>query len=278
MALVSRVLTNTAKAAALLAILLGSTSRFAPHLFFKVPNIGFILFAMTGGSPIPPYIVQEPYSESNRDWLKQDDVIVSVGAKSGTTWMLFCSHQIRVKGNDEKYPFTDVSLSTPWPGLIQTPGATWESQREQMNSTILPDGTRMKDYWDHEDYPFRVFKSHDNAETYGDLVGGDKVKFLVMTRNGLDVVASLIPFFDSQTDEFRHMWGNFPPKGSGDKRQDAETWMSSLLPGGIMDHLYFPFVNTWWKVKNEKNVLLLHYADAKKDLKGNSAQSIELIV
>lgn len=263
-----KLLTYLAVVMATVAITVGSTAKFAPHLFFKVPNIGFILYAMTGGTPIPPYIVQDPFSEKNRGWLKKDDVIVSVGAKSGTTWMLYCSHQIRVKGNDEKYPYTDVSLSTPWPGFIQTPGATWESQMEQMNTTILPDGTRLKDYWDHDDYPFRVFKSHDRAEVYGDLIGGEKVKFIVMARNGLDVVSSLIPFFDSHTDEFRHMWGNFPPKGSGDVRKDAETWMTSVLPGGMLSNLYFDFVNSWWSVRNEKNVLLLHYSDAKKDLPG----------
>lgn len=223
---------KVAKSVAILAIVIGGTARFAPHLFFKIPNVGFILFAMTGGSPIPPYIIQDPYTEKNRHWLKQDDVIVSVGAKSGTTWMLFCSHQIRVKGNDEKHPYTDVSLSTPWPGLVQTPGAIWDSQREQMNTTVLPDGTKMKDYWDHEDYPFRVFKSHDPPEAYGDLIGGDKVKFLVMSRNGLDVVASLVPFFDSHTDEFRQMWGNFPPRGSGNILHDSEMWLLSVLPGG----------------------------------------------
>ena len=50
------------------------------------------------------------------------DVIISGGVKAGTTWMLFCSHQIRVKGNDEKYPFLDHSVTTPWPGFVENPG------------------------------------------------------------------------------------------------------------------------------------------------------------
>lgn len=258
----------TAAIVAMVAIALGSIASLAPHLFLKVPRIGFILFALTGG-PIPPFIVQEPFAKGARGWLKKDDVIVSVAAKSGTTWMLFCSHQIRVKGNDEKHPFIDPSISTPWPGFIHTPGENWEIQREKMNSTILPDGTRLKDYWDHDDYPFRVFKSHDLPEVYGDLIGGNSgIKFLAMSRNGLDTVASMVPFFDNHSDEFRRLWGNFPPPMTGTMREEAAIRMKQLLPGGILSHAYFKYVNSWWKVKNEKNVLFLHYSDAKKDLSG----------
>jgi hypothetical protein len=273
-------MTNRTKTAALIVALvgitLGSIANFAPHLFFKVPKIGFLLFAITGGSPIPPYITQEPFEKNNHQtWLKNNDVIVSTGAKSGTTWMLYCSHQIRVKGDDEKYPFGDVSFATPWPGLIQTPGDNWDIQREKLNSTILSDGTRLKDYWDHEDYPFRIFKSHDTPEAYGDLIGDHdsssgtaSVKFLAMSRNGLDVVASLVPFFPSHSDKFRKMWGNFPPPAAGTMQQEASIRIQQLMPGGMLDHLYFEYVNAWWKARNEKNVLLLHYSDAKRDLSG----------
>jgi hypothetical protein len=51
---------------------------------------------MTGGA-LPPFMDNVPFQEGNQEWLKDGDVIVSTGAKAGTTWMLFCSHQIRVK-------------------------------------------------------------------------------------------------------------------------------------------------------------------------------------
>jgi hypothetical protein len=38
-----------------------------------------------------------------------------------------------------------------------------------------------------------------------------KVKFLAMARNGLDVAASMVPFFDGHNPNFRHTWGGFPP-------------------------------------------------------------------
>jgi hypothetical protein len=264
----SKIFSFTAAAVVFIAVIIGSTSKLAPHLFFRVPNIGFILYAVTGSGPIPPYIVQDPFLEESRGWLKQDDVVVSIGAKSGTTWMLYCSHQIRSKGNEEKHPFEDIMLNTPWVGLVQTPGEDWETLKGKMNTTVLPDGTRVKDYWDHDDYPFRIFKSHDVPGTYGDLIGGDKVKFLAMARNGLDMASSMVPFFDNHSNEFRKLWGNFPPVWSDTPEEEASKMMNDLLPGGILGHLYFEYVNEWWKARNEKNVLLLHYSDAKKDLKG----------
>jgi hypothetical protein len=263
-----KILTAAAVIVALVAVALGATAKVAPHLFFRVPEIGFILYAITGGTPIPPYIVPDPYRQGNSDWLKKDDVIVSSGAKSGTTWMLYCSHQIRVKGDDETYPFKDININTPWPELIQTPGDNWDIQREKMNTTVLPDGTMLKDNWDHKDYPFRIFKSHEVPQTFGDLIGGDKVKFLAMSRNGLDVVASAVPFFDDHSDGFRRLWGNFPPAATGTMREEAATRIEQMMPGGIFFGFYFPYVNGWWKARKEKNVLLLHYTDAKNDLKG----------
>lgn len=81
---------------AIAAISIGCIAKFCPHLFFKIPNVGFIPWAMTGGA-MPPYIDNVPFQEGNQEWLKDGDVIVSTGTKAGTTWMLFCSHQIRVK-------------------------------------------------------------------------------------------------------------------------------------------------------------------------------------
>ena len=270
--MVYKAFTVTSKAVAVFAILIGTIGKFAPHLFFKIPN-GFILWAMTG-NPLPPYITDEPYLPENQGWLRPNDVIVSVAPKSGTTWMLFCSHQIRVKGDDETYPYRDSSLSTPWPDLVQNPGnkaiMSWEHRSKAMNTTYLPDGTPLTRYWDNPDYSFRIFKSHFTPPVFGDLIGGrgSKVKFLAMARNGLDQVASAAPFFNSHHDDFRKLWGGFPPPTSGDAREDAVTRMNEMLPGGIFQGWYFDYINEWWKVRNETNVLLLHYSDAKKDLSG----------
>lgn len=188
--------------------------------------------------------------------------------------MLFCAHQIRVRGDDEKYPFKDIMYNTPWFEFVSKPGESWEERRELWNTTILTDKTLLKDEWDHPDYPFRIFKSHGTPEIFGDLIGGNSkkdVKFLAMARNGLDQVASAAPFFDRHSNEFRRIWGGFPPADGGagtNKHKVASERLQQMLPGNLFGDWHFNYVNKWWKVKNEKNVLLLHFSDAKKDLKG----------
>jgi hypothetical protein len=270
---------------AVIAIAAG-TFKYCPHLVFSLPN-GFILHAISGGD-MPPFFDATPYALGSRNaknnWLKPNDVIVSTAAKSGTTWMLFCSHQVRVRGDDETYPYVDTMLSTPWPELIQVPGETWEERLEKMNDTILPNGETLRRYWDHPDYKFRIFKSHFTPDKFGDLIGGGggddsgdgdaKVKFLAMARNGLDQVTSAVPFFDKHEEGFRKIWGSFPPEdggssSSGEKRRKvASERLNQMLPGNVFGGWHFDYVNKWWKVKDEKNVLLLHYSDAKKDLRG----------
>jgi hypothetical protein len=179
-----------------------------------------------------------------------------------------------VKG-DTNVEFGDVSLTTPWPDLIQVPGMNWQEHKKGMHSTSqkLPNHSdkTLNDFWNRASFPFRIFKSHYTPTSSGGFLpvtDFPKVKFVAMARNGLDVVTSLIPFFSAHRDEFRTLWGGFPPNSSGDVDVDAETRLSELLPGGTLYALYFSYVKEWWPLRNEPNVLLLHYADAKKDLKG----------
>jgi len=258
--------TRAAGLVAILAVGIGVVGKTAPHLFMSVPNVGFILWAMTG-NPMPPYFSPAAWQNGeHQSWLKDGDLVVSAGAKSGTTWMLFCTHQIRTKGSDA-FNFTDVSLSTPWPDFIQTPGSSWTEQKPRMTSTVLKDGSAMKDYWDHKDYPFRIFKSHYGTADLP-VAARPAVKFLAMTRAGPDVVASMVPFFDSHTEEFRAMMGGFPPPGTGDNQKDTAARIADLTPGGMLGEMYFAYVKEWWAMRERKqsNVLFLHYADAKKDI------------
>eukprot|EP00961_Rhodomonas_salina_P014192 190512-Rhodomonas_salina.1 len=87
-------------------------------------------------------------------WSKDGDLVVSTGVKSGTHWMLYCSHQIRTRGKGDLY---DINTDTPWLDLRHKPGQSWAELKEMMNSTVLKDGTRLKDRWDSPSYPFRIF-------------------------------------------------------------------------------------------------------------------------
>jgi hypothetical protein len=264
-------------AALFLAILLGLIGRLAPTLLLRIPTYGWI-FWMATGNPVPPYLVLDAWKgDEHRSWLRDGDLVVAAGGKSGTTWMLYCAHQIRVKGSDD-VEYGDISLSSPWPELIQRPGATWEQHKAELNTTITrclgysfrSCNMPLRLYWD-KPYTFRVWKSHATPRATGGVLPvreRPKVRFLAMARNGLDVVASLVPFFNQHTEEFRTMWGGFPPASSGDPAKDAATRLDDLLPGGMMADAYWKYVKQWWPMRDEPNVLLLHYSDVKRDLAG----------
>lgn len=268
---------------ALLAVVVGVIGTYKPSHFLALPfPLGILLWVSFGGD-LPPYMFVDPWEEEEiRTWTKPGDLVVSVGIKSGTTWMLYCTHQIRVKAADDADElFQEVSVGTPWPDLRQSRHDSWKAQKERFNTTILPDGSKLKDHWDNPRYPFRIFKSHYSPKLPGNegekgailpVKQNPQLKFLAMSRNGLDVVQSMVPFLNSHTDEWRNLFGGIPPKSSGDIVKDTAQRFQEMLPGGNFEGAYFPYVKNWWRVKDEPNVLLLHYADAKKDLKGTVQQ------
>ena len=106
-----------AVAVALLAFIIATH----PELVLKIPNIGFIPYAIITGKPVSAYFDMTCFKDF-KSWIRPKDVIITAGIKSGTTMLLYISHLIRVKGNVEKYPFRDVNINTPWPALIHKPG------------------------------------------------------------------------------------------------------------------------------------------------------------
>ena len=195
--------------------------------------------------------------------------MVATAAKSGTIWMLFCARQIRTSGPADA-EFGDVSLSAPWPDLIQVTGMGWAERKHLFTSTVLADEKKLKCYWDNPVSPYQTWKSHCHDTEGIKVKEFPKVKFLAMTRNGLDVVSSLIPFFNQHSDEFRGLWGGFSPKSSrsGEINKDKGGRLNGLLPSGLLSSLYFDYADEWWPVRNEPNALLLYYADAAKDPSG----------
>jgi len=248
------------------AITIGVIGKVRPTLFLKLP-MGFIPWAITGNI-MPPYFDPTPFgADEFGTWAKDGDLIAAVGAKSGTNWMLYTTHQIRTKaaGNVET-DYTDILLDTPWVGFNMLPGQRWGDTlltsgiKTLMNTTVLPDGTKVKDYWDKPSHAFRIFKSHFTPEVLP-IKAYPKVKFLAMARNGMDVVSSFYPFFAGHRPAFKGVWGGFPPTYGSPME-----CLQDFLPGGTLDILYFGYVKEWWPWRHEPNVLLLHYADAKKDL------------
>ena len=258
---------------AVIAIVIGAIGKFKPSLFMTLPFPVSLLCWLATGNSAPPFIQPDPWiNDDVKTWTRSGDVVVAVGGKSGTTFLSYCAHQIRLKGADDADAlFGDIYRAVLWPELVQSRHGSWAEQKPRYNTTVLPDGTKLKDYWDNDRYPFRIFKTHYSPRESGGLLpvtDNPQLKFIACARNGLDVLASFVNFFSGHTDEFRRLWGGFPPRSTGKWEVDAERRLQEGLPSGILGKFYFGYVQEWWKLRHEPNVLLLHYSDIRKDLAG----------
>eukprot|EP00931_Biecheleriopsis_adriatica_P047019 TRINITY_DN27076_c0_g3_i1.p1 TRINITY_DN27076_c0_g3~~TRINITY_DN27076_c0_g3_i1.p1 ORF type:complete len:391 (+),score=69.16 TRINITY_DN27076_c0_g3_i1:82-1254(+) len=236
-----------------------------PTLFFKIQTPpGFILHAMTGGN-VPPYFWHWPFEDKYfQEWCRDGDVVVCVSAKSGTTWLLNIVHQIRTLG-DPKEHLKHNTFTMPWPECTRYPG---ETVTDYLSFLKTLDGMT------NPDYPFRVFKSHYKPRIEGvpwstaiktDAVvpvrQRPNVKYVLCMRDGKDVLASFYPFFASHREEFKKLWGGFPPTFK-DFNENFK-FFTEDQPG-----FYHGYAAQWWPYRHDPNVLMLHYNDLKKDIKG----------
>lgn len=63
----------------------------------------------------------------------------------------------------------------------------------------------------------------------------------------------------------------FPPDIPEDSYggEEPPAAVKDMLPGGPMAPIYWGYVKKWWPYRDDPNVILLHYSDVRKDLKGH---------
>lgn len=180
------------------------------------------------------------------DKWRDDDIVISVPAKSGTTWTMNIVHQLRSKGDEN---MVDLYQHVHWLEFFESP---YQTAKE------LYTRWAREPWW----YP-RAFKTHaEPPKTPFD----PKVRYIVVMRDPRDAIGSMYPFFHAHNEELF------------DYFKLNEGMRAMVRPKGIEDVFYgfagkgmsfFNFLLGWWPLRNEKNVLMLHYADMKKDHKGS---------
>lgn len=180
------------------------------------------------------------------------DVIVTTSYKSGTTWTLGILYRLVALREGMQPPPMDYWLDArmfPFP---------LEDQLAELEAVA------------HR----RVLKSHlaaDGLPFWRDL------RYVVVGRDPRDVFMSLVNHYDQFTDtayaafnetpgrvgppmprydgDIHALWRNWLTRGWFDWEQEGWPWWGNLH-----------HVATWWTLRHEPNVLLVHYNDLKEDL------------
>ena len=195
---------------------------------------------------------------------RPDDIIIATYSKCGTTWMQRIVSML-VFGSAAPRQIWDLSL---WPdmrlaGPIEELWATAEEQEHR-----------------------RFFKTH---LPYNALPVGNGVKVIHVARDGRDAAVSLhnhlynfTPEVLAALDEIsRHdpKFGDAYPRTPESPAEFFSQWIASEDYDGQGDPAasFFQLENSYWAVRDRPNLLLVHYADLKKDLAGGMRRVAEFL-
>jgi len=193
-----------------------------------------------GGPPWLDATIQEKVA-----W-RDGDIVVSVPAKSGTTWAMNIVHQLRSGGDPA---FADIYAEVPWLEIVPCPDTDIDELVGAFDS--MPGGTR------------RALKTHAAPPTlpFQRSGAGPDVRYLVVVRSPDEAIASFRPFISGHSDAWFDLWQFDRDTIIG---PDFETYMAGFATHALVPKL-FGFLASWWPLRNEPNVMLVHYADLKRD-------------
>lgn len=177
---------------------------------------------------------------------RDDDIVIATYAKSGTTWMQQIVSQLIFDGA-EGLPVSEMS---PWLDLRVPPAevklAALEAQTHR-----------------------RFIKTHLPVDA---LVYSPRAKYIYIARDGRDVAWSMHNHHFNANEKWYEMLNDTPgrvgpPIGPADPDVVAyyREWMARD------GHPFWPFwenVRSWWEIRHLPNLLLVHFADLKRDLPG----------
>ena len=177
---------------------------------------------------------------------RDDDIIISTYAKSGTTWMQQIIGQL-LFGGDPELSVADMS---PWVDLRVPP-------REEKLAALESQTHR------------RFLKTHLPVDT---LVFSPKAKYVYIGRDGRDVVWSMYNHHANANQLWYELLNDTPgrvgPPIEPPPDDVRQYWRGWLDKDG---HPFWPFwenVRTWWEIRGLDNVLFVHFTQLKEDMPG----------
>jgi aryl sulfotransferase len=188
---------------------------------------------------------------------RPDDIIISTYPKCGTTWMQRIV-SLLVLRTPEPQPVMAIS---PW--VDRRFGPPLDVVMEEIEAQT------------HR----RFLKAHLPADAMP-IFG--EVKYIHVARDGRDACMSYHNHCTALTDEVLDRFdqigredpavGRLYPRPPADPSQFFHRWITRGEMAGEADGCpmmsFFPFVQSWWDIRERPNVLLVHYNDLKADLPG----------
>jgi len=177
---------------------------------------------------------------------RDDDIVISTYAKSGTTWTQQIVGQLLFNGA-ENVPVNEMS---PWLDLRVPPA--------EIKLPLVEAQTHR-----------RFVKTHLPVDA---LVYSPKAKYIYIGRDGRDVLWSLYNHHLNANDAFYEAM-NETPGLVGEKLErvttDVRTYFNTWLErDGYPFWSYWENVSSWWAIRHLPNILFVHFENLKRDMPG----------
>ncbi|HET7851730.1 MAG TPA: sulfotransferase domain-containing protein [Methyloceanibacter sp.] len=177
---------------------------------------------------------------------RDDDIVIATYGKSGTTWVQQIVGQLLFNGAED----ISVAELSPWLDLRVPP-------KEVKLDAVEAQTHR------------RFIKTHLPVDA---LVFSPRAKYLYIGRDGRDVIFSMYNHHANANERWYQVLNDSPgrvgppiPKPPADIRRYFREWLDG---DGYPFWPFFESVRSWWQVRDLPNVLMLHFADLKRDLPG----------
>tara|TARA_A100001037_G_scaffold295995_1_gene315874 strand:- start:999 stop:1895 length:897 start_codon:yes stop_codon:yes gene_type:complete len=177
---------------------------------------------------------------------RDDDIVISTYAKSGTTWMQQIVAQMMFGGDPE----LEVAEMSPWLDLRVPP-------KEVKLAAVEAQTHR------------RFLKTHLPVDA---LVFSEKAKYLYIGRDGRDVLWSMYNHHANANWRFYDALNNTPglvgPPIGPPPDDIRQYWRDWLDKDGYPIWSFWDNIRTWWAIRDLPNVKFVHFANLKADMTG----------
>lgn len=186
---------------------------------------------------------------------RDDDIVISTYAKSGTTWVQQIVSQLIFNGKEG----LDVSEMSPWVDLRLPP--------KEVKLPLLEAQTHR-----------RFMKTHLPVDA---LVFSEKAKYIYIGRDGRDVLWSFYNHHSTANQDWYDALNKTPGR-VGPPMLPLQSSISDYYHDWLNKDGYpiWPFwenIRSWWETRHLPNVLLVHFGNLKKDMPSEIRRIAEFI-